>query len=320
MAESYTYRLRARKRKYETMKDQAGGTPFTIQSGGSASHQSQIHGSRAPNMESTMPSPDKSRNDIMLCTSTSPMAAQTVTVQGILRSNSMGQTATGGTPATHQTNEESFEDSPGQPPNGSSFINLSKYYGKDFSVSGNDSAGQGRGNQQLSQADMDLLHNYNAFRMPSPAWRQSLIENFLKYCQPWMPIVEREWLEESKDYVPSILLLKAVLVAGGQFNDPGLMAAECKENYAAARALFSCGIEQNPIMNLVAVMLLSWCNTGPVASVSIDSASTWHRIAVGIAYQIGLHEDPGDGRLGQYRRRLWWTLVVRLAPHFLPDD
>ncbi|RFU29285.1 hypothetical protein B7463_g7059, partial [Scytalidium lignicola] len=165
----------------------------------------------------------------------------------------------------------------------------------------------------LSEVDLQVLHLLKAFDLPPRATRESLIDKYMQLCSPWMPIVEWSWLEEADGEQPSLLLLQAVFLAGSRVTSDTLVHASSREFYRRARALFFSGYEKNIIFSIVALCLLQWWNpTGP-EQISTDTSGFWVRIAVGMAYQAGLHrEQPQLSEKDQtYRRRLWWTLVCR---------
>lgn len=171
----------------------------------------------------------------------------------------------------------------------------------------------------LSEVDLRALNLHKAFDLPPRATRESLIDKYMQLCSPWMPIVERSWLEESGGEPVSILLLQAVFLAGSRVTSNTLVHASSEEFYRRARALFFYNYEKNILFTIVALCLLQWWNpTGP-EQISTDTSGFWVRIAVGMAYQAGLHrEQPQLNKKDQmYRRRLWWTLVVSLSIYLI---
>ncbi|OBT85791.1 hypothetical protein VE02_05824 [Pseudogymnoascus sp. 03VT05] len=168
-------------------------------------------------------------------------------------------------------------------------------------------------NTGLSEIDLQILHLQKAFDLPPRATRESLIDKYIELCSPWTPIIERSWLEETDGSQPSILLLQAVLLAGSRVTSNTLVYASSQEFYRRARALFFSGHEKNIMFSIMSLCLLQWWNpTGP-EEISTDTSGFWVRIAVGMAYQVGLHREPsGANRKDQMgRRRLWWSLVCR---------
>jgi hypothetical protein len=162
----------------------------------------------------------------------------------------------------------------------------------------------------LSEIDMQVLHMYKAFEMPPRSVRNSLIDKFMEYCLPWMPIVDRRWLEDQPNHSPSPLLLQSVFLAGSRVSAQPLIGATSEDYYQRAKALFFSGHEKNPLISVVSALLLHWWNpTGP-EQISASSSGFWVRIAAGLAYQIGLHKEPLSARDKSLHRRIWWTLVV----------
>ncbi|KEF52387.1 uncharacterized protein A1O9_11628 [Exophiala aquamarina CBS 119918] len=158
---------------------------------------------------------------------------------------------------------------------------------------------------------MQVLHLYKALEMPPRSVRNSLIDKFMEHCLPWMPIVDRRWLEDQPDHSPSPLLLQSVFLAGSRVSATPLIGATSEDYYQRAKVLFFSGHEKNPLISVVSALLLHWWNpTGP-EQISASSSGFWVRIAAGLAYQIGLHKEPASARDRSLHRRVWWTLVWR---------
>ncbi|KAJ5808356.1 hypothetical protein N7474_009625, partial [Penicillium riverlandense] len=163
----------------------------------------------------------------------------------------------------------------------------------------------------LSAEEKAILKVHRAFDLPPPAIQQSLIDTFKTYCAPWTPIVENSWLREPRSNPPSLLLLQSVFVAGSRLAAAPHISASSETYYRRAKALFFSSYEKNPIIKIAAACLLNWFNPSAPEEVSLDSSNFWLRVAVSVAYQIGLHREPTRGKFASYRRRLWWTLVAR---------
>ncbi|KAL2833168.1 fungal-specific transcription factor domain-containing protein [Aspergillus pseudoustus] len=161
--------------------------------------------------------------------------------------------------------------------------------------------------------DAQLLRMQRAFDMPPRAVRDSLIDIFMNRCAPWMPIVERSWLQETGSNRPSILLLQSVFLAASRVTSaPAVTAyATSHEFYRRAKALFWSGWEKNPLTVIAAVCILHWYNPECPEHVSTNTSGFWRYVGVGLAHQIGLQKEPvsPDGRA--LRRRLWWSLFAR---------
>lgn len=165
-----------------------------------------------------------------------------------------------------------------------------------------------------TEDDHQLLRLQGAFELPPRAVRDGLINTFMERCSPWMPIVERSWLEESGSQKPSMLLLQAIFVAASRVTSaPAVTAyASTDQFYRRAKALFWSGYEKNPLTVVAAVCILHWYNPEGPEHVSTNTSGFWRYVGVGLAHQIGLQKEPMDRKDAALRRRLWWTLFVRI--------
>lgn len=166
--------------------------------------------------------------------------------------------------------------------------------------------------ETLSEDDVQLLRLQRAFDIPPRAVRESLIDTFMKRCAPWMPIVERSWLQDIDNNTPSILLLQAVFLAASRVTSAPAVAsyASSHEFYRRAKALFYSGWEKNPLTVVAAVCVLHWYNPECPEHVSTNTSSFWRYVGIGLAHQIGLHKEPSNTEGKALRRRLWWSLFV----------
>lgn len=159
----------------------------------------------------------------------------------------------------------------------------------------------------LSGLDQQFLQLQKSFELPSRSLQSSLVDAVMEHCYPWMPIVEKQWFDAGNKH--SMLLLQAAFVAGSRMSSNH---AASSEYYQRAKTLFLHGREESTVISIVAACLLQWFNpTGPEV-ISTDTSGFWLRTAVDLAHQVGLHREPVDGPARGFRRRLWWTLVVRM--------
>ncbi|OAL38110.1 hypothetical protein AYO20_02562 [Fonsecaea nubica] len=170
-------------------------------------------------------------------------------------------------------------------------------------------------------AEMSYLQSLKAFDFPPRPVRDGLIDNFLKICSPWMPVVEIEDLKlqntgsgpTSSTPGGSLLLTQAVLVAGSRVQPTARSPnSDCASFYSKAKALFFADVETDPLNTISALCLMQWYNPSGPEHVSIHSSGFWLRTAVGLGYQIGLHREPDPRSVKcKMRRRLFWTLFSR---------
>lgn len=164
-----------------------------------------------------------------------------------------------------------------------------------------------------SHDDLEMLRQQRAFELPPRLIRASLIDNFMRFCAPWNPIVESSWLEETSEHRPSVLLLQAIFLAGSRVTSVAASYAPSEEFYRRAKLLFFFGYEKDPIISIAAACLLHWWNPIGPENISLDTSGFWMRTASGLAFQVGLHKEQLRGKNRMFRRRLWWTLVVRIS-------
>ncbi|KAJ5781018.1 hypothetical protein N7457_006178 [Penicillium paradoxum] len=162
---------------------------------------------------------------------------------------------------------------------------------------------------RLTEEEKAVLDIHRAFDLPPPAVQRSLIDSFETYCAPWMPILDSKHLQQPNKL--SILLLQSVFVAGSRVAAASHISASSETYYRRAKALFFSSYETNPVIKIAAACLLNWWNPLGPDKVSLDGSGFWLRVAVSLAYQIGLHRESTIGKNSSYRRRLWWTLVAR---------
>ncbi|KIW10806.1 hypothetical protein PV08_10105 [Exophiala spinifera] len=171
----------------------------------------------------------------------------------------------------------------------------------------------------INDLDRALIQLFNPSDLPTVAWQSSLLDNFLTYALPLMPIIELRWLKPTTVYTPPTILTKAVVLAGARVTN-ARPPFSCEEYYSAVKAMILFGKEQNPIISIVVACILGWYNQASVYDVTVDSSSAWLRFASGIAYQIGLHKESGSHINAAYRRKLWWTLVPISVQDFAAGD
>lgn len=164
----------------------------------------------------------------------------------------------------------------------------------------------------LSDVSLHLLHVQHVFDLPPRAIRAGLVASFMDRIHPWTPIVEPSWLVGHNDTHAWLLLQQSVFLAASRVLQSPLAYASSEELYTRARTLFFHGNGGNTLLSIVAALLLQWWHPNGPETVSIESSGFWSRISIELAYQMGLHIEPKDRPHKGFRRRLWWSLVVRL--------
>lgn len=164
---------------------------------------------------------------------------------------------------------------------------------------------------QASAADLQMLREQGAFELPPDAVQKQLMDSFNKYCAPWTPVVDPQWLDGNTP--PSMLLLQSIFLAGSRVSHAHLSYGSSEVFYRRAKLLFFFGGGNNSLVSIVAACLLHWYNPVGPEDVSTDTSGFWIRTAGAMAFQIGLHKEPPQSAKDRgLRRRLWWSLVVCL--------
>ena len=171
--------------------------------------------------------------------------------------------------------------------------------------------------------DLDFLNAKQAFTYPPQDILNALVSTFLERVYPIYPIVNRQELLQlyQNETLPRILLHALCFVASTfcpiailhRAGFTGRRQARCSY-YSKAKALFDTGYENNKIVILQSVILLSFWGGGPNNYWNFYS---WIGTGVTIAETLGMHRslsgtdmEPQDRSL---LKRLWWILVIRDA-------
>jgi hypothetical protein len=162
----------------------------------------------------------------------------------------------------------------------------------------------------LPDVSLHLLRVQHAFDLPHRAVRDSLVAAFLERIHPWMPVVEPSWLVGQSDEHGWLLLQHSVFLAASRVSQGQSTYASSEDFYTRARTLFFHGQCKNPLLSIVAALLLQWWHPNGPETVSMDSSGFWSRISIELAYQVGLHIEPKDKLHMSFRRKVWWSLVV----------
>ncbi|OAP61663.1 hypothetical protein AYL99_03866 [Fonsecaea erecta] len=199
------------------------------------------------------------------------------------------------------------------------FVGRPEYLPGEFAAEGESDRDPPKSSR--GDAEISYLQSLKAFDFPPRPVRDGLIDNFLKVCSPWMPVVEIEDLKlqntgtghPAQTQGGSLLLTQAVLIAGSRVQPPSrLPNIDCATFYNKAKALFFADFEPDPLNTISALCLMQWYNPSGPEHVSIHSSGFWLRTAVGLGFQIGLHREPDpQSPKCKLRRRLFWTLFSR---------
>ncbi|KIW30222.1 uncharacterized protein PV07_05981 [Cladophialophora immunda] len=164
----------------------------------------------------------------------------------------------------------------------------------------------------FEQTSAEIFRLQKALDVPPRVVRDVLLESYWRHCHPWMPVVNNQAkFRATLDCPSSPLLLQAMLMAGSRMASIPITYASSAELYARAKTLFWLDSEKDPVVCLIAACTLQWWTPHGPESFSLDTAYSWLRLAVSIAFQIGLHQDGKAPVNASLQRRIWWSLVAR---------
>ncbi|KAH8700867.1 fungal-specific transcription factor domain-containing protein [Talaromyces proteolyticus] len=180
----------------------------------------------------------------------------------------------------------------------------------------------------LDHEDIRYLTEKGALSIPSPALFNSILEGYVQYIHPFMPVLDLpKFLGVTRGTNAlggkiSLLLFQAVMFAGSAYvgikplRMMGFLTRKAarKALFKRVRLLYDQDYEQDRICLIQSLLLMSlWYETPD------DQKDAWHWIgrAHSLALTVGLNQrkarqnsDPG---LQKLRRRIWWSLYNRDA-------
>ena len=195
----------------------------------------------------------------------------------------------------------------------SSYLSRSAILGDDFPDIDHSHEPDPQQPFKLSPTEMEVLRLFHAFDLPELPLRQSLIEAFTEKCSTWMPVVDVPSLSAGLPCnETSLLLLQAVILVGASMRPDICNKLTLDSYYHRVKALVNSSYERNPLNILAALCLIQWYTPTAPKDVSTDTPRFWESCAIGIAQQVGLHQQPKQ-KTNDFglRRRIWWTLYVR---------
>ncbi|KAJ5825437.1 hypothetical protein N7474_002575 [Penicillium riverlandense] len=190
---------------------------------------------------------------------------------------------------------------------------------------------------QAEFSDRETMANI----IPPPCTRLSLLlkktfnDTYSEYCYTWGPILEVQDIMQNPLFSNSLLLEQALGVLGTRIKPPLVPCSSANTYFETTKQLFYGNYERNPLVRIMAIMLLYWWSGGDPESAGIEALFWWNTVAIRLAQQLGFHREPAKdhdslqfGDIG-LRRRIWWTLYARERLTFIcttkpcmihPDD
>ncbi|RDW89184.1 hypothetical protein BP6252_01216 [Coleophoma cylindrospora] len=180
--------------------------------------------------------------------------------------------------------------------------------------------------QRMTPVDIDYLFAKGALSLPDEPTRNALLQSYLEYVHPYMPLIElHEFLQIVNDGTGqlgriSLLLFQAVMFAGTAFVDMAYLRnagftnrkAARKAFFQKARVLYDFDYEVDRVSLVQSLLLMTYWYETPD-----DQKDTWHwmGVAISLAHTIGLHRNPEKSNMEPNKKklwkRIWWSCFMR---------
>ncbi|ESZ90862.1 hypothetical protein SBOR_8754 [Sclerotinia borealis F-4128] len=176
---------------------------------------------------------------------------------------------------------------------------------------------------KMTSADINYLWAKSALIIPAPPLRNALLQAFIEYVYPFMPVLELHKVlniinDEGKSGSMSLLLFQSIMFSGTAFvNMDSLRRAGFqtrkgarKAYFQKARVLYDLDYETDMLTVVQSLLLMTYWYETPE-----DYKDTWHWMgrAIDHAYTLALHRDPKfmDAVDHKLRKRVWWSCFMR---------
>ncbi|KAH8809377.1 fungal-specific transcription factor domain-containing protein [Xylogone sp. PMI_703] len=181
---------------------------------------------------------------------------------------------------------------------------------------------------QITAEDTVYLQRKGALIVPDLELRNALLQGFIEYVYPYMPILDLKDLGniicqgDGKNGEISLLLFQAVMFAGSAFVDMKYFSnagyitrrAARKALFQKVRLLYESGSESCVISQIQSLLLMTYYFKRPNEQKDLWY---WIGIVVSLAKSVGLQRDPKTEptlstlREQHLRKRLWWSIFMR---------
>jgi hypothetical protein len=175
---------------------------------------------------------------------------------------------------------------------------------------------------RLDREDLEVLKIRGAFLLPSPELCADLIETYFDIIHPGIPMINRtRFMKSYNDALnpPPLLLLQAIFLAAARVCKSSLLIEAggtklaTQTFYKRAKALFDVNYSTDKLTIIQSALLMAWANDIPEEITW--NVYFWPRVAISIAFGMGLHRKEGSESLSLIERRLWkrlwWGLFAR---------
>ena len=167
---------------------------------------------------------------------------------------------------------------------------------------------------KMDGVEIKILRQNGALSLPPQGICDELVESYFHWVAPLLPVINKgQFMRQYRDpdNPPSLLLLQAVFLASSTVTVQASITS--KELYRRAKALYDSGYENDRVIIIQALLLISWY--WETCQGHLQDVMYWNGLAITVALGSGIHRSVerssfslDDKRLW---RRLWWTLVTR---------
>ncbi|APA07974.1 hypothetical protein SS1G_00398 [Sclerotinia sclerotiorum 1980 UF-70] len=175
---------------------------------------------------------------------------------------------------------------------------------------------------KMTSVDIEYLWAKSALLIPEPSLRNSLLQSFIEFIYPYMPLLELHKVlqiinDEGASGSMSLLLFQSIMFSGTAFVDMDSLKragyrtrkAARKAFFQRARVLYDLDYENDMLTVVQSLLLMTYWYETPE-----DHKDTWHWMgrAIDHAYTLALHRDPkGMDADHKLRKRVWWSCFMR---------
>lgn len=178
---------------------------------------------------------------------------------------------------------------------------------------------------KYSADDIAYLTKKGALAVPGPPLRNALLQCFIKFIHPYMPLLDLHELLEitegnGEKSTMSLLLFQAIMFASTASVDIKLLKAAGyktrrdarRDFFQKTRLLYDFDYETDRISLIQALLLMTYWYETPDDQ---KDSHHWMGIAVSLSHTIGLHRNPERSNMAPKRQRLWkriwWATFMR---------
>ena len=178
---------------------------------------------------------------------------------------------------------------------------------------------------RIGADEVIYLSKKDALTIPPPAVRNALLQCFIEFVYPYMPLLDLHHLIDCVDKNDgrnqvSLLVFQAIMFSGAAavdmkyIKEAGFLTRRDarREFFARARLLYDFDYEMDRISLIQALLLMTYWYETPDDQ---KDSHHWMGIAVSLSHTIGLHRNPARSNMDEKRqklwKRMWWSTYMR---------